>query len=389
MCFYKENQLYSKRNPGKSAQGEKTSSPEVSLPEKSDTDDAYIEDVLVKKKKLLDEKAPGLFEHLAKLSSDEPSTENSSETNFDQEVGETKQYVIISNSARIFKHQGDCDLSNIIKFRPQYNNTNLFQIPALECFRVQNEPVRNNLFEDMQRKKLLTLMNENTLMLNNVMASQEKSQNELIMCLEELKSFKNEISESSKSQLEKIELLKEQKKKSAQFDSNPTPLALSNYFFGNGQIYRYELELQNEIPSPIFRERNLIINLRLVNILTKEVVRNQNKIVVHLSLHTWEVPSNPITRNKSGNKAVMGDTEVELVDGEATFDRIQINEVTSKFIHGHVAMIIVPAKPSNIGTSLGEQDDGEDYIDFESIKPLMLEKVTVKSKKKNPKKKDD
>ena len=85
----------------------------------------------------------------------------------------------------------------------------------------------------------------------------------------------------------------------------------------------------------------------------------------------------------------MGDTEVELTNGSGLFDRIQINEVTSKFIHGYVAVLIVPSKPSNVGTSLSECSSGENYINFENIKPLMLEKVVVKSKKKNPKKKDE
>ena len=78
----------------------------------------------------------------------------------------------------------------------------------------------------------------------------------------------------------------------------------------------------------------------------------------------------------------MGETEVELKNGEVIFDRIQINEVTSKFIHGHVAVLIIPTKPVNYGTSLSENAQAADYIDFELVKPLMLEKVVVKSKKK-------
>lgn len=79
----------------------------------------------------------------------------------------------------------------------------------------------------------------------------------------------------------------------------------------------------------------------------------------------------------------MGETEVEMKDGEAIFERIQINEVTSKFIHGYVAMIILPTKPLNHGTSLSDHCQNERYINFEDVKPLMLEKVVVKSKKKN------
>ena len=120
-----------------------------------------------------------------------------------------------------------------------------------------------------------------------------------------------------------------------------------------------------------------------------------------MGLQTWEIPSNPILRNKTGtislksqynakclgNKAIMGETEIELVDGTAAFDRIQINEVTSKFIHGYIAMLVVPTKPINYGTSLRDQGQGENYIQYEQIKPLMLEKIVVKSKKKNLQKK--
>jgi len=84
----------------------------------------------------------------------------------------------------------------------------------------------------------------------------------------------------------------------------------------------------------------------------------------------------------------MGDTEIELKDGEASFERIQINEVTSKFIHGHVAMVILPTKPLNHGTSLNDHIQNDHYVSYEEIKPLMIEKVVVKSKKKNTIKKE-
>ena len=42
------------------------------------------------------------------------------------------------------------------------------------------------------------------------------------------------------------------------------------------------------------------IKVKLVNMKTKEVVKNENKILLHLGLQTWEIPSNPILRNKTG-----------------------------------------------------------------------------------------
>ena len=47
-------------------------------------------------------------------------------------------------------------------------------------------------------------------------------------------------------------------------------------------------------------ERKIRIKVKLVNMKTQEVVKNENKILLHLGLQTWEIPSNPILRNKTG-----------------------------------------------------------------------------------------
>lgn len=389
MCFYRENQLFAKRNFSKLGQLEKPVAKETSLPEKQNSDEVVVEDQLSKKKKILDEKAPGLFDHLTRLSQEDVSTEATSEASSDMAIEEFKQNIIIPTPIKIQEQIAPCDLSSVVQVRLNNSPVETFQIPAFESPITQIEAPARDIFEDVQRQRILTLMNQNTLIMNSIISSQDSTQKNILRCLEELKGFKTELNETNKSQLEKIEQLKEQKKHSNNFDNNPTPNALFHHFFGSGHIYRYEIVLDSTIPSPIFRERNLIIKAKIVDILTKQPIKNQNRLVFHLSLHTWEIPSNPILRNKSGNKAIMGDTEVDVKNGEAVFDRIQINEVTSKFIHGYVAALIIPANPSNVGTSLSDSSAGDNYIDFESIKPLMLEKVVVKSKKKNNQKKHE
>jgi len=42
------------------------------------------------------------------------------------------------------------------------------------------------------------------------------------------------------------------------------------------------------------------VKVILRDILTQETVKNQNKILLQLGLQTWEIPSNPILRNKTG-----------------------------------------------------------------------------------------
>ena len=84
----------------------------------------------------------------------------------------------------------------------------------------------------------------------------------------------------------------------------------------------------------------------------------------------------------SGNRAVSGQTETELKNGHAKFERVQVSEVTSKFMNGYVAIVIVPGQPSNHGTYLLDDEEQENFINFEDIRPLMIEKIVVKSKKK-------
>lgn len=388
MCFYRENQLFAKRNFSKLVQIEKAIPQEASIQAKTPSKDVQIEDQLEKKKKMLDSKAPGLFEHLFKLSQEEQSTEAGSDLTSDSENEDLRESGPSQDQISILQSDISSDMSAIIRAKAFVGDHELLPLPQPEYMKM-NTNVATDTFEKIQRQRILSLMAENTMVLNSIVAGQDIFQKKIQNSINELKNFKLEIGEGSRCQIEKIEQIKEQKKVSGQFDSNPSSSALFRHLFNGPHIYRYELVLDSEIPSPIFRERNLIIKVKLIDTLTSQPVANANRLVLHLSLHTWEVPSNAILRNKSGNRAIMGETEIELNSGNGIFDRIQINEVTSKFIHGHVAVLIVPSKPSNTGTSLSECSSGENYINFESIKPLMLEKVVVKSKKKNPKKKEE
>ena len=51
-------------------------------------------------------------------------------------------------------------------------------------------------------------------------------------------------------------------------------------------------------------------------------------------------------------------------------------------MHGYVAIVVVPSQPSNHGTYLPNDEEHENFVNFDDIKPLMIEKIVVKSKKK-------
>jgi len=359
------------------------------------TIDEEPEKVSTKKRKLIDDKAPGLYDHLMKFAQEEVSTEAASAHSPERDSDDhTKQHTIHIPTPMSVKDSSQTDstsLSNTVKLNPSKPSVETFPLPTSTSEKITTKTASsgpNNLeIEEVQRQKILNMITFNTVMLNNIMSQQKNYQKSLYACIENFKSLKEDLNNGQKTHIEKIEQIKKDKNQSSAFDSNPTAASLFNHLFGTVNDFRYELVLDNEIPTPIFRERNLVIKVKLVNMKTKEVVKNENKILLHLGLQTWEIPSNPILRNKTGNKAIMGETEIELHEGTAAFDRIQINEVTSKFIHGYIAMLVIPTKPINYGTSLTDQEQGENYIQYEHIKPLMLEKIVVKSKKKNTQKK--
>jgi len=76
-----------------------------------------------------------------------------------------------------------------------------------------------------------------------------------------------------------------------------------------------------------------------------------------------------------------GNIEKDLVNGYCSFEKIQIKEVTSHFRKGYVFLVIYPKMPTfgNISSGTIQQN----FVDFTTIKPLIIEKVVVKAKKIN------
>ncbi len=72
---------------------------------------------------------------------------------------------------------------------------------------------------------------------------------------------------------------------------------------------------------------------------------------------------------------------LKIVRQSSIFDRVQINEVTSKFVGGHVGILIVPKRPMNFGTSL-ESLPMRNSVRIEDIKPLLIPKLVVKCSQK-------
>jgi len=54
-----------------------------------------------------------------------------------------------------------------------------------------------------------------------------------------------------------MEHMKEEERANVPHDNNPVASALFNHLFST-QFYKYELVLDCELPTPIFRERNIM-----------------------------------------------------------------------------------------------------------------------------------
>lgn len=77
-----------------------------------------------------------------------------------------------------------------------------------------------------------------------------------------------------------------------------------------------------------------------------------------------------------GNGILKGFTEKELVNGFVKYDKIQIKEVTSHFRNGWVFFVVYPKVVE--GNILATHPR---FVPVGKIKPLVVEKVSVKAKK--------
>lgn len=131
------------------------------------------------------------------------------------------------------------------------------------------------------------------------------------------------------------------------------------------------------------------------------VVENSNKIPLTIGIYSSENPPKYIDANTAGNgiplgalsylslignKILKGFIEKDLVNGSATFDKIQIKEVTSHFRNGWIFFVVYPKVNKNSNVLLSGNNV---VVNSQQIKPLIIEKVIVKAKKTKEKDQGD
>ena len=69
-----------------------------------------------------------------------------------------------------------------------------------------------------------------------------------------------------------------------------------------------------------------------------------------------------------------------LFDGEMLFDKVQIRDVSSHYRNGSLFLIVF-AKASQNNTFQKEEDNEKTIINYQDIKPLIVEKMIIRAKK--------
>lgn len=132
------------------------------------------------------------------------------------------------------------------------------------------------------------------------------------------------------------------------------------YFSGKSPKFLYKIQLNDEPPRPMYKDRIFSFNARIVDFNGNEVILQQ-KAIFSISLFAYQKPVKPLKVNSNGDVIISGLTQVEG-DSILEFKKFSVKEVSSRFRNGFLYLVI--ASENN-----------------KSIKPLILEELVVKARK--------
>lgn len=81
-----------------------------------------------------------------------------------------------------------------------------------------------------------------------------------------------------------------------------------------------------------------------------------------------------------GHPILKGNSESELFHGSSEFRKVHLREVSSYFPNGWVYLMVYPKAPSFSYNA--KESTLEETVNYELIKPLVIEEVVIRAKKK-------
>jgi len=249
----------------------------------------------------------------------------------------------------------------------------------------ENNSNFKEMLEDMQ-SKLVDLLSTQNKMLIDLREKNELVQDTLACLINEVNTLKKVVKTNNPG-VEKVQIT-EQNFAGPQIVDNfreiPNNESLLRSLYGPKQDFKYQLVLKNELPAPLYRERNFKFTVFLTD-QEGNLVKNTNRIPLTIAIYTSENPPKYVDVNTSGNKILKGMIDKDLVDGAVTFDKIQVKEVTSHFRNGWVFFVVQPKSSGNVLNNLIDMTNGV-MINPQNVKPLIIEKMVVKAKRSKEKK---
>lgn len=124
--------------------------------------------------------------------------------------------------------------------------------------------------------------------------------------------------------------------------------------------YQYKLVTETDIETPLVRERNFAINVKLVDS-DGEIVRNSNKMLLNVNIYTEDLPPINVQTNTQGQKSTKGGTDKVLDKGECSISKLQIREVTSHYRNGKIFIVVLPSEDPLSTSKKGSKN----FVDYD------------------------
>jgi len=123
--------------------------------------------------------------------------------------------------------------------------------------------------------------------------------------------------------------------------------------------YQYKLVTETDIETPLVRERNFALNVKLVDS-DGEIVKNANKLLLNVVIYTEDLPPINVQTNTQGQKSTKGGTDKVLDKGECLLPKLQIREVTSHYRNGKIFLVVVPSEDPLSNSKKGSKN----FVDY-------------------------
>ncbi|CAD8180823.1 unnamed protein product [Paramecium pentaurelia] len=142
----------------------------------------------------------------------------------------------------------------------------------------------------------------------------------------------------------------------------------------SNQQYKYQIQMDQDLELPCYRNRIFQIRLRLVE--NEKVICNANNILVELQIWTYDNIPKKLSHNNKNQSIYKGCQQTIIKKGYGCLNRVQIKEVSSHFPRGVFQFIVLPIED---GAVLGNESSL--HIKKEWVKPLIINDVSIKAKK--------